>query len=55
MFRKKKIKKFILGKTKIYLRHKNYLSMNNACRLIKTCYHLVEKSFFYKLKLNHYV
>mgnify|MGYP001009222973 CR=1 FL=1 len=54
MFRKRKIKKFILGKVKIYLRSKHYSGMNNHCKLVKINYMLSNVNKTFKLKLKHY-
>lgn len=54
MFRKRKIKKFILGKVKIYLRSKHYPGLNNHCKLVKINYSLSKISKIVKLKLKHY-
>jgi len=41
MFRKKRIKKFALGKTRIYIKNHNYVSLKNIVCVKQVSYQLI--------------
>jgi CMP-N-acetylneuraminic acid synthetase len=52
--RKKKFKKYYYAKSKIYMRNKNYLSLNNSVSQPPRVYSYSERNSSYTGKTYHY-